>query len=194
MTNRRLAVIVLCVFAWIGFVREAAAQGPAQEKDNRPEFEISPGGYIQLDWRGYPSWDVTPGTGRLQFDTFEVRRLRAGVDGRWKRLSFEFTIDPQDVDDGATLVKDAYAEFRLRNYRLRAGQFKPPGSREYGASARNLDFLERAALAQSLAAQRDIGAMVHGRLRRPLDYEVGVFAGDNNGSGNRSGLMAVGRV
>lgn len=192
--TRSLPVIVVIVFASLGSAREAAAQGAGETTDKRPEFEIAPGGYIQLDWRGYPSWDVTPGTGRLQFDTFEVRRLRAGVDGRWRRLAFEFTVDPQDVDDGATLVKDAYGEIRIRSYRVRAGQFKPPGSREYGTSARNLDFLERAAFAQSLSAQRDIGAMVHGRIHKSIDYEAGLFAGDEIGSRERSGLLGAGRL
>jgi len=194
MMPRTFAVGVLLVFLCVGIAHDAVAQQEKDTKEQRPEFEIMPGGYIQLDWRGYPSWDVTPGTGRLQFDTFEVRRLRAGVDGRWRRVAFELTIDPQDVDDGATLVKDAYGEIRIRNYRLRAGLFKPPGSREYGTAARNLDFLERTGLAQSLAAQRDVGAMVHGRARKRIDYEVGLFAGDKNGSRERSGLVGAGRV
>ena len=122
--------------------------------------------YIQLDWRAYPESPVTPGTGRLAFNTFEFRRLRAGVNGQWRGVRFELTLDPQDVD--GTLVKDAYAEFRPGSYRIRVGQFKPPGSREYGTSARQTDFLERAALGRALSAQRDVGVALHGDLGRRI--------------------------
>jgi hypothetical protein len=119
--------------------------------------------------------------------------LRAGVDGQVRGLRFEVTVDPQDIE--STPVMDAYAELRRKGYRLRFGQFKVPGSREYGTSARNLDLLERTGLGQELAARRDIGAALHGRFgRRRFDYEVGVFAGDNNGANRRSGLTAAGRL
>ena len=60
-------------------------------------------------------------------------------------MSFEFTVDPMDDFDD-TLIKDAYIQIRFtRAVRLRGGQFKLPGSREYGTSARSLDFLERSA-------------------------------------------------
>lgn len=172
----------------------AAGGQNAQEAPDPPPpvFELVPEAYIQLDWRGYPQSPVTPGTGRLEFNTFEIRRLRAGVDGQWRGVQFELTVDPQDVD--GTLVKDAYAEFRPGTYEIRFGQFKPPGSREYGASARQADFLERAALGRALSARRDLGLALHGDLGQTFDYDAGLFAGDNNGSSRRSGLTAAGRL
>ena len=134
----------------------------------------------------------SPGTGRLEFNTFEVRRLRAGVNGQWRGVQFELTFDPQDLD--GTLVKDAYAEFRPGSYEIRFGQFKPPGSRDYGTSARQTDFLERAALGRALSAQRDVGVALHGDLGQRFDYDVGLFAGDNNGSTRRSGVTGAGRL
>jgi phosphate-selective porin len=165
----------------------AAQQGAAQG-----EFEITPTAYVQLDFRAFPDWPIEPGTARLKFDTVEVRRVRAGVDGSWKRYAFELSIDPTDED--GTVVKDAYGQLRAGGYRIRAGQFKLPGSREYATSARNTDFMERAGLASSLAAQRDIGVMVLGRLTRRIDYQAGVFAGDDNGENDRAGLTAAGRL
>lgn len=157
-----------------------------------PVFELTPEAYIQLDWRGYPDFGVTPGGGRLEFDTFALRRLRAGVDGRWREILFEVTVDPEDLD--GTLIKDAYAEWRRGEYEIRFGQFKPPGSRDYGTSARQLDFLERAGLGRSLAVQRDLGAMLHGDIGRRVDYDIGLFAGDNNGSSRRAGVTAAARA
>jgi hypothetical protein len=188
------AVAVLAAVFGVAVSVPAYAQQTTQEANAEPSrsFELAPRAFIQLDWRGYPDWTVAPGTGRLDLDTFQVRRLRGGVDGRWRWIAFELTLDPQDVD--GTLVKDAYAELRAGEYRIRAGQFKPPGSREYATAARNIDLLERAALARSLAAHRDIGVMVHGDLGARLDYDLSLFAGDDNGSNRRSGLTGAGRL
>ena len=169
------------------------AASPALAQQPEPDFQIAPRGYVQFDWRGYPDWEVPTGTGRLNREPFETRRVRLGFDGRVKRVSFEVTVDPQDGDGVA--VKDAYAQVRLsRALRLRVGQFKVPGPREYQSSARSIEFLERAALADSLAAGRDIGGMLTGEIGERLDYQAGVFAGDGNGRDERAGVTGAGRV
>ena len=187
---------VVAVFICTMCVKPAHAQ-PAQAESSpntNGGFEISPRGYVQFDWRGYPDWTVATGSGRLEYETFGVRRARVGVDGQWRQMSFEFTVDPMDDFDD-TLIKDAYVEIRFtRAVRLRGGQFKLPGSREYGTSARSLDFLERSAFAQSIAPGRDIGGMAFGELGRRFAYEAGLFAGDANGRNSRAGLTAAGRV
>lgn len=183
---------------WIAtFVLASAVVASAEEQQSegdreQPSVRIRPSGFVQLDFRTFPDWEVRPGTGRLNRDEVEVRRLRGGFDGRWRQLSFELSVDPFDEDD--TFVKDAYVDVRLGGQlRLRGGQFKVPGSREYMTSARRLDFMERSSLSSQLSAGRDIGAMLRGRGRR-FDYEVGLFAGDGNGRGERSGTTAAGRV
>lgn len=168
----------------------------AQDTETTPSqnslFEITPRGYVQFDWRGYPDWPVSPGSGRLNLDTFQVRRARAGVDGRLGRLSYELTVDPQDFDD--TFVRDAYGRWRFsRRFQLQAGQFKVPGGREYQQGARTLDFMERAALSQTASAGRDVGAMALGDLGS-VEYQLGVFAGDGRGRGSRAKLTTAGRV
>jgi hypothetical protein len=158
-----------------------------------PEFELSPRGYIQFDWREYRDWTVPLGGDRLNRQHLEIRRARVGVDGRWKQVAFEVTVDPQDTD--GVLVKDAYGQMRFsRALRLRVGQFKVPGGREYQTSARSIDFMERSALSESLAAGRDIGAMLTGEIGSRLEYQAGVFAGDGNGRGDRAGVTAAGRA
>lgn len=166
--------------------------GPVLAQTN-PEFEISPRGYVQFDWREYPDWTVPFGGNQLNRERLEMRRARVGVDGRWKQVTFEVTVDPQDSD--GVLVKDAYGQLRLtRALRLRVGQFKVPGGREYQTSARNIDFLERSALSESLTAGRDIGGMLTGELGSAFEYQAGVFAGDGNGRGDRSGVTGAGRA
>lgn len=123
-----------------------------------------------------------------------MRRARLGIDGRWRRLSYEIAVDPQDIDDD-TVVKDAYGQFRFsRALRLRVGQFKVPGGREYGTSARTVHFVERSALSNSAAARRDLGGMLTGEVGKRLEYEVGVFAGDGLGRASRAGLTTAGRL
>lgn len=184
--GRRLPAVCVCLL--LGAARAAAQEAPGQ-----PEFQISPRGYLQLDWRGYPDWNRATGTGRLNRGTLDVRRARVGLDGRWRAVSFEFTADPGDYD--GVWVKDLYAQIRFsRAVRLRAGQFKLPGSREYGVSGRSLELLERAALADAISGGRDLGAMVVGEVGSRLDYRGGVFAGDGNGRASRAGTTASGRV
>lgn len=169
-----------------------SAAATTRAQSTQPEFEVAPRGYVQFDWREYPDWTVPLGSNRLNREHLEVRRARIGVDGRWKQMSFEVTLDPQDTD--GVLVKDAYGQMRFsRAVRLRVGQFKVPGGREYQTSARSIDFMERSALSESLTAGRDIGAMLAGEIGARFDYEAGVFAGDGNGRGDRSGVTGAGR-
>jgi phosphate-selective porin len=184
----RLLAAALLVIAT---AHDAVAQ---QETPAPPRtFEVAPRAYMQVDWRGYPDWDVTPGSGRLNLGTFDIRRARVGIDGRFRQVTFELTVDPED-DDGV-LVKDAYAQLRVsRAIRIRAGQFKLPGGREYQTSARNIDFMERAALAGSVTPGRDIGAMLTGEIGPRFDYQAGLFAGDGNGRGERARMTGAARA
>jgi phosphate-selective porin len=190
---RFVAVVAALCVVDTSVARAQTADPPQESQATRTGFQISPRGYVQLDWRGYSEWPVTPGTGRLAYDTFEVRRARVGVDGTWgRRFSYEFTVDPQDLDD--TLVRDAYGRWRVtRTVQVQVGQFKVPGSRDYLASARNMTFMERSALAQFAAAGRDVGAMVEGDLGR-VEYSTGVFAGDGRGRDSRAGVTSASRV
>jgi hypothetical protein len=187
-----MALALLLPLAVIG---SAAAQDAGEARTSPPPaFEVAPRGYVQFDWRGYPDWPIEPGGGRIEYHAFEVRRARIGVDGRWRRLSFEVAVDPQDLDDD-TVVKDAYGQFRFsRAIRLRVGQFKIPGGREYMTSARTASFMERSALSSSADAGRDVGAMLTGEIGRRLEYRAGLFAGDGRGRASRAGVTGAGRL
>jgi len=194
MTRPRARVPTLLLLALVVSRPVAAQNAPEGPPRQASRFEVNPRAYVQFDWRGYPDWPIEPGGGRLEFDTFEIRRARIGVDGRWRRLSFEIALDPQDVDDD-TVIKDAYGQLRFsRALRLRVGQFKIPGGREYMTSARTTDFAERSALSNSADAGRDLGGMLTGELGKRLEYQVGVFAGDGRGRASRAGVTAAGAV
>ncbi|MEQ1758820.1 MAG: porin [Vicinamibacterales bacterium] len=164
----------------------------AQVTQTGDAFTLAAAGYLQFDLRAFPGWDVTPGEGRVSRDTVEVRRARIGVEGRWRRASFEVSLDAQDTD--GKFVKDAYLQLRLSpRLQMRAGQFKVPGTRDYDGSARNLELLERTPLTTSLGVGRDIGARIDARLGR-VRYDIGLFAGDGVGRDDRAGITLAGRV
>jgi len=191
LSARAPMLVLLALMASTPVAAQDAQEEPSRQP---PVFEASPRGYVQFDWRGYPDWPIAPGGGRLAFDTFDVRRARVGVDGRWRRLSFEIALDPLDSDDD-TVVKDAYGQFRFsRAFRVRLGQFKIPGGRGYMRSARTTDFIERSALSSSAEAGRDIGGLLTGEVGKRIEYQVGMFAGDGRGRAARAGVTTAGRL
>jgi len=183
-------LVAVLVALWLG-TGTAYAQQAASEAQPA-DFTLAPRGYVQFDLRSYPDWDVVGGQGRVSRPGVEVRRARLAVDGTYKRIGFELSIDPQDVD--GTFVKDAYAQLRFSPaLRIRAGQFKVPGTRDYDQSARNMDFLERMPLTLTLGVGRDVGVRADGRIGR-LIYEGGLFGGDGVRRNDRSGLTGATRV
>lgn len=164
----------------------------AQTTQDDGRLTLSPRGYVQFELWAFPGWGVVAGQGRVSQDNLQVRRARLGLDGSWRRLTFELSIDPQDID--GAFVKDAYAQMRFSpQARLRVGQFKVPGSRDYDPSARNMDLIERTPITNTLAVGRDMGVRLDGRLAR-LSYDVGVFAGDGVNRDDRSGVMVAART
>jgi phosphate-selective porin len=154
-------------------------------------FRLSLTGYIQADFRSYRDWTVAEPD--LRSPTSEWQRVRFGLDGRFRRLSFQIDADPAENPDHA--MKDAWAELRFtRGLRLRGGRMKVPVSPEWMSSPAKTDFLERAVVVDSLAPDRDWGAELNGELGRPVEYQVGVFAGDGAQTRTRAGTTFAGRL
>ena len=157
-------------------------------------FKIALRGYLQADFRSYLDWTAgDEDTGELRADEFEWRRARIGIEGEWKRLSFEADVDPA-FDEGDEL-KDAWVGLRLhRAFQVRGGHVKLPVSPERLASPAKTDFVERSVAVDSLSPDRDWGALVHGEISRALEYQAGVFAGDARASDGRADTTAAGRL
>jgi len=158
-------------------------------------FRIELAGYAQADFRSFLDWQVGDGTDdtlRAE-EFFEWRRLRIGIEGEWRRLSFELDVDPA-FDEGDEL-KDAWLGLRLaKALQVSGGHMKLPVSPEWLSSAGKTDFIERAAVVQSLAPGRDWGGLLEGELGRALAYSAGVFEGDARTSPNRAGTTAAARL
>lgn len=157
-------------------------------------FRLALKGYAQADFRSFVDWTAgDEDTGNLRADEFEWRRLRVGVEGEWRRLSFELEADPA-FDEGDEL-KDAWVSLRLaRALQVRGGYMKVPLSAEYLTSAGKTDFVERSAAVDSLGPARDWGVVLHGEIGRAAEYQAGVFEGDGRASDSRAETTAVGRL
>jgi len=156
-------------------------------------FEIGLAGYIQEDSRSYQDWGPI-------LDSTELRRLRIGVEGRWKRLSFEAEFDPRkepppDPGEGTKYLKNAYVEYRFsKAFHLRGGHFKIPFSPEFLTSSSKIDFVERGIMVDALDLGRDWGGAALGEVGDRFRYEVGVFAGDGWGTHERAGTTGAARI
>jgi phosphate-selective porin len=182
----------------------AAAAQMAVAADLKPKykssgggFEIALKGYAQGDFRSFSGWGAKEEASEesLHYPEAELRRARAGVEGRWGRLSFELTLDATEDAEKEKYLKDGYLDFKFsKGLRIRGGHFKLPVSREFLTSYEKTDFIERAILANSLGPNRDFGVMLHGDLGKRLAYQVGVFAGDGRVEDFRAGTTGAARI
>lgn len=157
-------------------------------------FRLALAGYAQADFRSFQDWQVGDGSDpSARAEESEWRRLRVGFEGEWRKLEFEFDVDPA-FDEGDEL-KDARLTLRLaRSFEVTGGHFKLPVSPEWLTSASKTDFIERSAVVNALAPGRDWGGLLGGELGRALEWSAGVFDGDSRSSTRRAGATAAARV
>jgi phosphate-selective porin len=198
------AALACTLSAWFA---PAAAAGdwtlePFRLRNKQADFELKMVGYTQLDFRAFPDWKVEQSVFRS--DGFDVRRVRVGVEGKWKKLSWDFTYElAGPVEDALeeleepeqAELKNLYAEYEFHKaFSLRVGATKPPVSPEFLTSASRTDFVERSMLSNAMAPDRDWGVMALGTVKKRVDYMVGVFKGDGRSSDNRGETMGAARV
>jgi phosphate-selective porin OprO/OprP len=157
-------------------------------------FRLALKGYVQADFRSFPEWPAETEDGAsLHADEFEWRRFRLGLEGEWKRLTFEVDVDPA-FEEGDEL-KDAWLSLRFaKALQVRGGHMKLPLSPERLTSPSKTDFVERADVVEAIAPERDWGVMLHGEIGRFVEYQAGVFEGDGSASDRRAGTTAAARL
>jgi phosphate-selective porin len=155
-------------------------------------FRLQLGGYVQGDFRSFHDWQAgDEDTGDLRNETAELRRLRVGLEARYRRVTFELDVDPQDEGDE---LKDLLLNLDLGGgFELQGGHFKLPVSHEFLTSASRIDFIERSLLATHIGPARDWGGML-AYDRGPLLAQAGVFQGDGRTRDDRSERTGVMRV
>lgn len=152
-------------------------------------FRLQLGGYVQGDFRSYHDWEAgDEDTGTLRSDPAELRRLRLGFEARYRRVSFELDVDPQDEGDE---LKDLLVHLDLGGgFEAQGGHFKLPVSFEFLTSASRTDFIERSLLSTHIGPARDWGGMLAYDGGRVL-VQGGVFAGDGRTRRDRSETTGV---
>ena len=166
-------------------VAAAQSEPPGPDRARRP---------VRMDWNPRPSIRLGD-FGRVDFrlklqgdfrsfdpeqdpdlDTFDLHRRRAGVEGvLFGRLEFE--IERELREDGPW--RDLFLNLDAANWlEIKGGKFKVPFGLEETTGVTDQDFIFRTRASDTIAPARDVGVMAHGRVRRALTYELGVFRED----------------
>lgn len=159
----------------------------------RPGIELRLSGYVQEDFRWFHDYEDPKGVRPTTLGEETVlRRLRMGIDAKWKRLSFEFDYDPHDSVEH---LKNLYADVKIsKALHLSGGNMKLPVSAEWLTSGARIDFIERGLAADSLAPGRDWGVKLSGEPIDRIQYQLGVFKGDDRRDESRADTTVAGRL
>jgi len=139
------------------------------------QFNISPYGYVNTDYRAYKG-DGAPA------DTFMLRQARFGFQGSYGS-HFDFALLSDAASTTGSVVRDVYLNVRFRpELQFQAGQFKAPFAQETGIGDTSLDFVERGFQSMlypsAASAYRSPGVALHGDIYGGIvQYWVGAFNG-----------------
>ena len=148
-------------------------------------------------------------TTREDRSNFELRRIRMKIGGhgykKWIKYYFEIELQPtRSVDEPSNDANVRVIDYRITIQRIdeigfRVGQWKVNYNRERVDSSGRQTFVERSIVNRVFTIDRQIGAMLQGRLFKetPADlrYYAGMFNGEGLGVNNpESDLMYMGRL
>jgi phosphate-selective porin OprO/OprP len=148
-------------------------------------------------------------TAREDVSNFEARRLRMKIGGhgykKWIKYYFEVDLQPsRDFDDSSASSSARVIDWRITvqpidEIGFRVGQWKINYNRERVDSSGRQTFVERSIVNRVFNIDRQVGAMLQGRLFKetPADlrYYAGAFNGEGRSVNNDSGeLMYMGRL
>lgn len=135
-------------------------------------------------------------------DTFDIRRARLGVKGRYKEY-YEFDILADIATGNNTSVTNTTWDNAFLNIawwkeaQFRFGHFKMPMNLEELTSSNNIDFMERSYINQ-LSPTKELGAMIHGTpftgITYALAYSNGAGAKQAETDIREDGKDVIGRV
>ena len=153
-------------------------------KDNALSLETADGkssiqvnGRVHFDYRSfdYPANNTAASAAAIGADTFDIRRARIGVKGKFGNYySGEIVIN---TVGGVDIVDVAYMDVAwFEKAKLRFGQFKMPFSLEQLTSSNNIDFIERSFVDGQIPA-KERGAQVFGEPMDGMTYALAVGTG-----------------
>jgi phosphate-selective porin len=155
----------------------------------REHPSVRAGRNFRLDFTVKIQEDVRdPGDDPLLFPTWELHRLRFGIEGQMFR-HIQYQVEREEKSSASANPldspwRDVYVETDyIDKAQIRGGKFKIPFGLDAQSGDSNLDFVYRSLGGKYLAPGRDIGLMVHGRFfKRGLNYWVGGFKKDGENS------------
>jgi len=148
-------------------------------------------------------------TTREDSSNFEARRLRMKIGGhgykKWIKYYFEVDLQPsRDFDDSPSASSVRVIDYRITvqpidEIGFRVGQWKINYNRERVDSSGRQTFVERSIVNRVFTVDRQIGAMLQGRLfkKTPADlrYYAGVFNGEGRSVNNPTNdMLYMGRL
>ena len=159
-------------------------------KDNALSLETADGkssiqvnGRVHFDYRSfdYPANNTSATAVPTGSDTFDMRRARIGVKGKFGNYySGEIVINTVGAGSGTAsndIIDVAYLDVAwFEKAKLRFGQFKMPFSLEQLTSSNNIDFIERSFVDGSIPA-KERGAQVFGEPMDGTTYALAVSTG-----------------
>lgn len=157
-------------------------------RDADDDFRLRIGGRVQFRYASpFEDDPLDPEEiGRERQTLTRIRRARFRASGHLfsPKLTFNYQYDLVN-----TWLLDARLNYEVRPWlQFRAGQWKAEYNRERVASSSEQQMVERSIVNRVFTIDRQVGAMVHGRLGegRQLDstYWVGVFNGGGRSRGN----------
>jgi len=108
-------------------------------------------------------------------DATEFRTARLGVEGIvFNNVKYKFEAD---LTGGASEIKDAYFQWKLKPISITVGQFKTPNSLEEETSGRYITFMERGSFTDAFSLSRQIGIAV-GYAANDVTFKAGIFQGN----------------
>jgi phosphate-selective porin OprO and OprP len=147
-------------------------------------------------------------TTREDVSNFEARRLRMKIGGhgykKWIKYYFEVDLQPSDdIGDGLS-DRTRVIDWRITvqpidEIGFRVGQWKINYNRERVDSSGRQTFVERSIVNRVFTVDRQVGAMLQGRLFKKtladMRYYAGIFNGEGRSVNNDSGeMMYMGRL
>jgi phosphate-selective porin OprO and OprP len=169
-----------------GHTSKTAVTPVVKEKDGTFTLEsangqnnLSVNGRLHFDHRAFnypdPNWGSAADAKGA--DTFDMRRARIGVKGKFaKYYSGEVVLNMVGVDS-KDIIDVAYLDVNwFEKAKLRFGQFKMPFSLEQLTSSNNIDFIERSFVDGYIPA-KERGAQVFGEPFTGVTYGLAVSTG-----------------
>ena len=167
------------------------------------EFSMKMTGRLQMRY-GYEDLDNNHDTEEEQDNSsFRLRRARLKWDGsafKYTKYKIELALKSTGAVDGSKAVEliDWWASYNKNPaLSVQFGQWKVPFNRQRVISSSKLQLIDRATSQDEFTQDRQVGAMLHGKLfNKKFEYYAGMFNGNgrNESSNGNNENLYIARV